>query len=359
MLDAGFHPEFPPQILSEVQSLAGRALTGPPPGTRDLRALLWSSIDNDNSRDLDQIEFTESLADGVTRLLVGIADVDTLVPKGSATDAHAAAEATSVYTGVCTFPMLPPELSTGMTSLLNGGDRCSVVMDLQIAPSGEVVQRDVFLALVRNAAKLTYSAVGAWLEGRAAAPPDVANTPGLEAQLRLQQATAVKLRALRAKNGALAFESSEATPVLENGTLTGLTMSEEKRRRGYHRKLHGHRECGHGPVASGKGALSLRRVVRIPKRWDRIQAIAAQFGTPLPAEPDPRALSQFLAQRKAADPGHFPDLSLAVVKLLGPGEYLVEKPGDEHQGHFGLAAQDYTHSTAPTGATPICSCNGC
>jgi exoribonuclease R len=96
-----------------------------------------------------------------------------------------------------------------------------------------------------------------------------------------------------------------------------------------------------------KGSLSIRRVVRTPKRWDRIQAIAAQFSARLPSAPHPRALSEFLDQRKAADPLHYPDLSLSVVNLLGPGEYIVEPPGAEHEGQFGLAVADYTHSTAP------------
>src|SRR5215469_14395532 len=213
MLDAGFKPDFPPEVTREIQALKPANENG---SVRDLRSLLWSSIDNDSSRDLDQVEYTETLSDGTTRLLIGIADVDSSVPKGSATDRQAAFETTSVYTGVATFPMLPGELSTDRTSLMDAQDRLSLVIELHVADSGEVACHDVYPALLRNRAKLAYSSIGAWLEGRGPMPQPVAATPGLEAQLRLQQETSEKLRGMRKSHGALTFSSVEATPVVEN-----------------------------------------------------------------------------------------------------------------------------------------------
>jgi len=281
------------------------------------------------------------------RLLVGIADVDASVPKGSATDRHAAVESTSVYTGVATFPMLPAELSTDRTSLLDAQDRLSLIIELHLLDSGEVKDRDVYPAWLRNRAKLAYSPTGAWLEGRGPIPSAIAAVPGMEAQLRLQQATSEKLLGLRKQHGALTFESVETTPVLQNGEVKDLAVSRRTAADDIIESFMVAANVAMAQYLKGKGSLSIRRVVRIPKRWDRIQAIAAPFGVQLPAAPDPRALSGFLDQRRAADPGHFQDLSLSVIKLLGPGEYIVEPPGAEHEGHFGLAESDYTHSTAP------------
>ena len=313
-----------------------------------MRSLLWSSIDNDSSRDLDQIEFVEMLPDGNTRLLVGIADVDLLVPKDSATDKHAGSETTSVYTGVATYPMLPNELSTDTTSLVNAQDRAGIVVELRIEPkSGEVVCHDVYCGLLRNHAKLAYNSVGAWLEGRAAIPQAAAIVPGMEAQLRLQNETAKKLKEIRKKNGALTFESGEARVLVENGEVTGLTVDRQNAAEDIIENFMVAANVAMAKHLKENKSLSIRRVVKTPKRWDRIQTLASGYGVKLPATPDPRALSDFLDQRLAADPEHFQDLSLSVVKLMGPGEYIVEAPGQEHEGHFGLAVNDYTHSTAP------------
>jgi exoribonuclease-2 len=347
MLEAGFQPDFPAEVAREVQALNQRAPINAGPAARDLRSLLWSSIDNDSSRDLDQVEYVDRLPDGTVRLLVGIADVDASVPKGSATDHHAAVESTSVYTGVATFPMLPGELSTDLTSLLDAQDRLSIVIELHILDSGDVTGRDVYPAWLRNRAKLAYSSTGAWLEGRAPIPLAVASVPGMEAQLRLQQETAEKLRGIRKLHGALTFGSVETTPVLQNGEVKDIAVSRRTVAEDIIECFMVAANVAMAQYLKARGSLSIRRVVRTPKRWDRIQAIASQFGVKLPAAPDPRALSEFLDQRKAADPGHFPDLSLSVVKLLGPGEYIVAPPGGEHEGHFGLAENDYTHSTAP------------
>jgi VacB/RNase II family 3'-5' exoribonuclease len=347
MTDAGFQPDFPPELLREVQTLQLNPTKDSDPAIRDLRGLLWSSIDNDSSRDLDQVEFVERLPNGDMRLLIGIADVDSLVTRGSAAERQAALNTTSVYTGVATFPMLPGELSTNATSLLGDCDRLAIVIELHIVESGEVNCREVYRAWLRNRAKLAYNSVGDWLEGRATIPQAAAKVPGMEAQLRLQKETAEKLRGVRKRQGALTFGSVEATPVVQNGVVTDLTVSRHNIAEDIIESFMVAANVGMAGYLKEKGSLSIRRVVKTPKRWDRIQAIALQFGVTLPQVPDPRALSDFLAQRKAADPVHFPDLSLSVVKLLGPGEYIVEHPGEEHEGHFGLAVNDYTHSTAP------------
>lgn len=347
MIEAGFKPDFPPEVIRAVQTLKQNRPTAPSPGLPDLRALLWSSIDNDTSRDLDQVEYVERLSDGTHRLLVGIADVDSAVSKGAAMDTQAATETTSVYTGVTTFPMLPTELSTDLTSLLDGQDRRAIIIELHLRESGDVTDYKVYPACLRNRAKLAYNSTGTWLEGRGPMPAAIAAVPGMEAQLRLQLEVSSWLRAVRKKQGALAFGSVEATPVVEQGEVKDLVVSSHTVAQDIIESFMVAANVAMARFLAEKSSLSIRRVVRTPKRWDRIQTIAAQFGVKLPATPDSRSLSEFLEQRKAADPEHFPDLSLAVVKLLGPGEYIVEPPAAEHTGHFGLAVQDYTHSTAP------------
>lgn len=345
MLAAGFQPDFAPGLIREV--LAPKPAMNSGPAARDLRSLAWSSIDNDSSRDLDQVEFVAQVPDGTWRLLVGIADVDGSVPQGSATDLHAAAEATSVYTGVATFPMLPAELSTDRTSLLDAQDRQAMVIELHLLASGEVAGHDVYPALLHNRAKLAYSSTGAWLEGRGPLPAAVAAASGMEAQLRLQLEASGKLRGIRRQHGSLTFGSVETTPVLQKGEVTELAISQRTVADEIIENFMVAANVAMAEYLKGKGMLSIRRVVKVPKRWEGIQIIAAKYGVTLPAVPDPRALAAFLDQRKAADPEHFQDLSLAVVKLLGPGEYVVEHPGAEQEGHFGLGEHDYTHSTAP------------
>jgi exoribonuclease-2 len=346
VLDAGFHPDFSPDVRREVQSLQQR----PPDagrGLRDLRALPWSSIDNETSRDLDQVEYAEKLSGGAVRLLIGIADVDSSVPKSCATDTHAAAETTSVYTGVTMFPMLPEELSTDQTSLLDARDRLCLIIELHVLDSGEVDCHDLFLGLVRNQAKLAYPSTGAWLQGSGPMPPAIAAAPGMEEQLRLQLDTSLKLRGLRKKHGALTFGSIEATSKVEDGIVKEMTIRQHNVAEDIIESFMVAANVAIANFLKERGSLSIRRVVKTPKRWDRIQTIASQFDVKLPSTPDPRALSAFLDQRKSTDPVHFPDLSLSIIKLLGPGEYIVEPPGAEHEGHFGLALNDYTHSTAP------------
>jgi VacB/RNase II family 3'-5' exoribonuclease len=347
MMQEGFHPDFPAEVLNEARAPKPPTPANNVPAPRDLRALAWSSIDNDSSRDLDQVEYVEKLADGTVRLLVGVADVDAMVPKGSATDKRAGTETTTVYTGVAIFPMLPDELSTGKTSLLGGEERVAMVIELRITTGGDVSCHDVYPATLCNRSKLAYSSTGAWLEGKGPLPPAAAAVPGMDAQLRLQHETAEKLRAVRIQKGMLTFSSIEATPEVVNGQVKDLVVAPHNVAENLIEDFMVSANVAMAEYLREKGALSLRRVVKTPKRWDRIQVVAAQYGVKLPAVPDSKALADFLEQRKQADLAHFPDLSLTVVKLLGPGEYIVEPPGGEQEGHFGLAVHDYTHTTAP------------
>ena len=349
MLDADFVPDIPHSVLDELRSLPTKLDTEVSgAATRDLRSLLWSSIDDRKSRDLDQVEYAESLPGGDIRVLIGIADVDALVPKGSATDAHAAENCTSVYTGFRTFPMLPEQLSTDMTSLVGGADRSSIVTEMIVGTDGTVKSREVYRALLHNYAKLSYEAVGAWLDNQGPVPPEVASVPKMDAQIRLQFEAAQHLRELRKEHGALELDTIQASPVMNNtGQVTELSVTERNSARDLIENFMIAANVAMAQFLEAKGVLSLRRVVRTPAHWPRIVEIAQELGEQLPPQPDSRALADFLARRKTADPLHFPDLSLSIVKLLGPGEYTVETPGDPGEGHFGLAVHDYTHSTAP------------
>ncbi len=348
MQQYGFEPDFPPEVQQQLSQIAQQ----PPPlaasaEIRDLRQLLWSSIDNDTSRDLDQIEVAEKLADGSTRIMVGIADVDVFVPQSSPIDLHAGKETTTVYTGVRNFPMLPEQLSTGATSLLEGNENLSIVIEFVVDAQGQVTNHQFYRALVRNKAQLTYNAVGAWLEGRAAAPEKVARSADLQAQLKLQDEVAQALKNNRHLHGALDIETTELHPVVLNQQIVDLVKQEKNRAT---ELIEDFMIAANGVVATMLGqsnVSSIRRVVKTPERWDRIVALAAQHGGKLPAQPDSKALNDFLSSQRDVDHDHFADLSLAVIKLMGPGEYVVERPGEPAPGHFGLAVQNYTHSTAP------------
>jgi VacB/RNase II family 3'-5' exoribonuclease len=346
MTDEGFHPDFPPDVMNEAKAPAiVKSNAGPAP--QDLRNLAWSSIDNDSSRDLDQVEFAERRPNGSVHLMVGVADVDALVPEGSATDKHAASECTSVYTGVATYPMLPDEFSTAKTSLVGGQDRAAMVIELRIEPNGDVDCHDIFPALLNNKSKLAYISTGAWLEGKGPLPDAAAKVPGMDAQLKLQAETAERLRAFRKKQGMLSFFSQDTVTELAEGKLKEFKLGLQNAADRLIEDFMVAANVAMAKYLKEKNLPCLRRVVKTPKRWDRIQVVAQQYGVKLPATPDPRPLADFLDQRRLADPDHFADLSLTVVKLLGPGEYIVEQPGGEKTGHFGLAVEDYTHTTAP------------
>jgi exoribonuclease-2 len=343
--DNGFSTDLDDASQREVAALRAQSSA---PDARDLRALLWSSIDNTESKDLDQIEYVETLPDGGIRLRVGIADVDTLVPKGSALDAHAAANATSVYTGIAVYPMLPREISENRTSLLDGAERIAVVVEMELTATGGVRGHTVYRALVRNQAKLAYDSLGGWLEGRGPVPSVVASIAGLEEQLWLQDRTASLLKTLRQQAGALEFDTVEASAVGQNGMVQSITVTRKNRARDLIEDFMIAANVAIAQYLADEQRSAIRRVVRVPKRWDRIVAVAAGFGATLPATPDAPALAAFLGARRAADPLRFPDLSLTIVKLLGPGEYVLDRPGAaDDEGHFGLAAHDYSHATAP------------
>jgi VacB/RNase II family 3'-5' exoribonuclease len=347
----GFEPEFGPQVQQQVDALADPSAhppsVAPGVGIRDLRGLPWSSIDNDTSRDLDQLEVAEPLPGGATKVLVAIADVDAYVPKHSAIDEYAAKATTTVYTGVRNFPMLPEALSNGTTSLLEGPDKLSVVIEFVVSTDGTVRSSDVYRAIVRNTAQLTYDAVGAWLERTGPAPAKVAASNLLQSQLTLQDACAQTLRKARYRHGALNIETIETRPVVLQGQVIDVVRQDKNRAT---ELIEDFMIAANEVVArmlEARHVSSIRRVVKTPERWDRIVALAGTLGGTLPAAPDSQALNEFLIDRKAADPDHFTDLSLAVIKLMGPGEYVLERPGEPEQGHFGLAVEDYTHSTAP------------
>ena len=346
MVEHGFEPDYPAPIAGQLEQLREHS-PQPAASARDLRSLLWSSIDNDTSRDLDQIEYVEPTPDGGARVLIGIADVDAFVPTGSPIDQHALRETTTVYTGVENFSMIPEELSTGSTSLLENQERAAVVVEFTLDAQADIAGSDIYLARVVNRAQLAYPSVGAWLAGQAPAPAKVSASADLEKQLRLQNDIAQKLRGQRAKHGALNLQTLETHPI----RLTDGQIDIEAEVKNLATQLiEDFMIAANGVVARAFDAhhfSAIRRVVKTPKRWDRIVELARQKGTQLPAEPDPKPLHDFLCEQQKTDPDHFADLSVAVVKLLGPGEYVLERPGDPPQGHFGLAVQDYTHSTAP------------
>jgi exoribonuclease-2 len=346
MQQRGFNPDFPPEVAQQLAKLkASPPQVAAGASIRDLRNLLWSSIDNDTSRDLDQIEAAEALSNGDVKIMVGIADVDAFVPKQTAIDQHAARETTTVYAGVRNFPMLPEQLSTGASSLLENQDMLAVVTEFVVDASGVVKSSDVYRAIVHNQAQLQYNSTGAWLEGTAPAPPKIAASADLQAQLKLQDAVAQKLKAQRYQNGALNLQTDELTPLLFNDQVVDVVKQQKNRAT---ELIEDFMIAANGVVARMlEKVSSLRRIVRTPKRWDRIVQLAATKNEKLPAQPDSKALNDFLIKRKAADPDHFADLSLGVIKLIGPGEYVLERPGEVAPGHFGLAVQDYTHSTAP------------
>ena len=349
MREAGFLSEFGPEVEREVHALDDPSDDRLPPAIEDLRALPWSSVDNRESRDLDQVEVAERLPDGTIRVLIGIADVDELVPRGSAADAHAATNTVSVYTGVVVFPMLPERLSTDLTSLNEGEDRLAIVAQFDVAADGAISGFVVRRALLHNHAKLAYEQVGRWLSGEGRMPPALERSATLREQLQLQHEASRRLRRWRAQAGALDFESVEARPVVAHGKVVDLAVV---RRDPARDMIEDFMVAANRTVALWlleRGFPSIRRVVREPKRWSRIVDLAAEVGESLPPVPDSVALSEFLARRRAADPEHFADLSLAVVKLLGPGRYVLERRmGDRRNaGHFGLAVADYVHSTAP------------
>jgi VacB/RNase II family 3'-5' exoribonuclease len=357
MVERSLLPDFSAAVMAETADLsrpAGPAgvPVGPDGAMRDMRDLLWVSIDNDDSLDLDQLSVAEPLPDGVVKIFVAIADVDTLVRKGSAIDGHARANTTSVYTAAQIFPMLPEKLSTDLTSLGEGVLRSAIVVELVVRADGSIADSDVYRATVRNRAKLAYNGVAAWLDGASPPPAPVLAVAGVDEQLRMQDRVAHALRKLRFEHGALTLETLEARALFEGRDLTDLVPEGRNRAKDLIEDFMIAANVATARFLDRRGFPSLRRVLRSPERWAKIVALAASHGDRLPADPSNEALEAFLLRHRETNPSGFADLSLSVVKLLGRGEYVLERPGEHVAGHFGLALNDYTHSTAPNRRFP-------
>jgi len=352
MIEKGLAPDFSPEVEQQLATIDAPAREQDT-SIRDLRNLLWCSIDNDDSRDLDQLTVAEDLGGGNVRAMVAVADVDAIVKKGTPIDQHAQQNTTSVYTAAKIFPMLPEKLSTDLTSLNDGQERIALIVDMTMSSDGSVTKSDVYRGLVHNKAKLAYNAVGDWLDGSGEMPEKIRNVKGLAENLKMQDSIADKMRELRHEHGALDLETIEARPVMnEHGQVIDLR---QEKRNNARMLIEDFMIAANGATArflEARKLPSLRRVVRSPERWDRIEQIAKDLGDTLPPDPDPVALSEFLVRRKKADPMRFPDLSLSIVKAMGAGEYVVEMPGQTPIGHFGLAVRDYSHSTAPNRRFP-------
>lgn len=347
MLDRGLLPDFSPKALHELGRIQGPARESDG-SVRDSRELPWSSIDNEDSRDLDQLTVAQALPGDRVRILVAVADVDALVRDGSAIDAHARHNTTSVYTPAVIFPMLPEKLSTDLTSLNLDEDRQAIVIEMVIDAEGNLLESDVYRAMVRNRARLAYKNVAAWLQGDGKLPVTPAGYEDLAENLRLQDTVAQRMKALRHARGALSFQTIEAKPLFDGNRIQSLQLTQKDRAREI---IEDFMITANGVVArylTSQHFPCIRRVVHIPKRWDRIVELAGEYGVQLSSVPNSLELEKFLNRQRAIDPLRFPDLSLAVIKLLGAGEYVVDLPDDDiSQGHFGLAVKDYTHSTAP------------
>jgi exoribonuclease-2 len=351
MLERDFLPEFSSEVMRQVSRIQGPAVESDP-AIRDLRGLLWVSIDNDDSRDLDQLSVAQPLADGLVQIMVAVADVDALVPKDSPVDRHAEHNTTSIYTAAEIFPMLPERLSTDLTSLVEGEDRMAVVVEMVIDPNGGLVKSSLARGMVHNHAKLAYNGVSAWLEGTGEGPAKLAAVPALDEQLRIQDQVAQRLKRRRHQNGALSLETIEPRPIFFQDLLADLEIDPKNRAK---ELIEDFMIAANGVIAGylqSKGIPSLRRILRAPDRWQRIVEFAAEMGGQLPAEPDAVALEAFLVKQKHTNPVSFPDVSLCIVKLMGSGEYVLDLPNGESPGHFGLAIKAYTHSTAPNRRFP-------
>ena len=351
MLERGLLPDFSPEALTELSDIQAPSASDEEK-VRDLRHLPWVSIDNDDSLDLDQLTVAEVLPGDTVKIMVAVADVDALVRNGSAIDDHACHNTTSVYTAAMTFPMLPDKLSTNLTSLNFNEDRLAIVIEMMVSADGSVKDSDIYRARVRNHAKLAYNSVAGWLEG-GVMPEALAAVSGLSENLRTQDRLAQSMKAFRHRHGALDFDTVEARPVFEGDTIRELNVEKRNRAKDLIEEFMIAANGATSRYLSSQNVASLRRVVRTPKRWSRIVELAGEHGFDLTDTPDPEGLEKFLMKEKAADPLRFPDLSLAIIKLLGPGEYVAELPGNTHtSGHFGLAVRDYTHSTAPNRRYP-------
>lgn len=351
MKDRGLEPDFPPAAIRQLANINHPAQESNKL-IRDLRNLLWCSIDNDSSKDLDQLSVAQPLSDGSVKIYVAIADVDALVKRDTPIDQHAQANTTSVYTVAQIFSMLPERLSTDLTSLNENEDRLAIVVEMTVTSDGIVQSSDIYRAVVNNHAKLAYRSVAAWLDGKEPMPERVAKVPGMEEQIRIQDRVSHAMRSVRYLHGSLELESTEAEAIVSEGKISELRVDAKNRAK---EMIEDFMIAANGETArflEKKGRATLQRIVRSPERWDRIQSVAREYGEQLPNFPDSKALAEFLSRRRQADPIRFPDLSLTIVKLIGAGEYVVQKPGANEPGHFGLAVRQYSHSTAPNRRYP-------
>ena len=351
MRERGLEPEFPKPAIEQLKTIDGPSAEDGA-GIVDMTGLLWCSIDNDDSRDLDQLTASEVLPDGSVRILVAIADVDTLVEKETPIDRHAQINTTSVYTSARIFPMLPEKLSTDFTSLNPHEERVATVTEMVFAPDGEMLRSHITRARVHNKAKLAYDAVAAWIDGNGPLPEAADRVPGMDEQIRTQESVAQQLRARRREHGSLEFDTFQPRAEFQGAQVVAIKQQVQNRAR---QLIEEFMVATNGVTArflAGKRRAAIRRVVRSPERWARIAQVAAERGWELPIDPDSKALEQFLAAERKRDPLRFPDLSLVIVKLMGRGEYVVERPGGPNIGHFGLAVRDYSHSTAPNRRYP-------
>ncbi len=358
----GLAPEFSSDALAEMAAIAGPSQESGA-GIEDMRALLWCSIDDDDSQDIDQLSVCQETKDG-WRVLVAIADVDALVHKDSAIDLHAQVNTASVYTAARVFPMLPERLSTDLTSLGAHQERLAIVTEMVVDAQGLVSNFRICRAQVRNQAKLAYDSLAAWLDGHGELPAAARAVPGMDAQLRGQDAAAQALRKRRTAHGALQFETFEPRAQVQGEQVIAILQREHNRARQLIEEFMVATNICTAQFLEKHGGLAMRRVVRSPERWSRVVDVAEKYGESLPAEPDSKALEAFLERRRKADPLRFPDLSLTIVQLMGAGEYVIEdaQPGApvdhsktvavEDYGHFGLAIRDYAHSTAPNRRYP-------
>jgi VacB/RNase II family 3'-5' exoribonuclease len=350
MLERGLAPDFSQAALQELDSIKGPASAAG--AAKDLRKLLWCSIDNDDSMDLDQLTAAAAMPGGAVKVYIAIADVDSAAPARSALDGHAGQNTTSIYTAAQIFPMLPDKLSTDLTSLKYNSDRLAMTVEMDIAPDGSATASNIYSAVVNNCAKLAYNSTAAWLENRGPMPKEIGMVRGLDQNIKLQYSAAVKMRDLRYQHGALYFDTLETRPVFDGEKITGLEIEKSNSAKSL---IEDFMIAANGVTArflAAKKFPSLRRIVRVPKRWDRIVELAAEKNFKLPQDPDSKTLESFLEKQRISDPAGFYDLSLSVIKLMGPGEYVVEQPGAPAIGHFGLAVKDYTHSTAPNRRYP-------
>ncbi len=351
MRERGLEPEFPKPVIEQLKTIDGPSAEDGA-GIIDMTGLLWCSIDNDDSRDLDQLTVSETLPDGSVKIMVAIADVDTLVAKDTPIDRHAQINTTSVYTSARIFPMLPEKLSTDFTSLNPHEERVATVTEMVFAPDGEMLRSHITRARVHNKAKLAYDAVAAWIDGNGPLPEAADRVPGMDEQIRTQDSVAQRLRARRREHGSLEFETFQPRAEFQGDQVVAIKQQVQNRAR---QLIEEFMVATNGVTArflAGKRRAAIRRVVRSPERWARIAQVAAERGLELPIDPDSKALEQFLAAERKRDPLRFPDLSLVIVKLMGRGEYVVERPGGPNIGHFGLAVRDYSHSTAPNRRYP-------